>query len=124
MRVLVVEDDKNFGRVLSGTLRENGFDVDLATDGVEGVIKSLDGNYDFVLLDIRMPRLDGINALRIIKKIDPDVPAMTYSGNAGSGEMADSVKAGALRCVTKPFEISSLTEDIRRYGARRGNGGA
>lgn len=124
MRILVVEDDKNFGRVLTGALRDSGYDVDLATDGVEGVVKSIDERYDFILLDIRMPKLDGINALRIIKKLDPGVPAMTYSGNAGSGEMAESVKAGAIRCLTKPFEISRLSADINRYGARRGIGNA
>jgi two-component system response regulator AtoC len=119
MKILIVEDDKNFCRVLSGSLRENGFDVDVAADGVEAVLKCIDEKYDFVLLDIKMPRLDGINALRIIKKLDADVPAMTYSGNAGSGEMADSVRAGAIRCLTKPFPISQLTAEINRYGARR-----
>jgi DNA-binding response OmpR family regulator len=122
MKILVVEDDRNFGRVLTNALKENGYEVDLATDGVEGVLKCVDGKYDFILLDIRMPKLDGINALRIIKRIDPEVAAMTYSGNAGSGEMAESVRAGAIRCLTKPFEISQLAADIARYGSRRGNG--
>jgi DNA-binding response OmpR family regulator len=120
MRILLVEDDKNFGYVLRGELATSGCEIDLAPDGVEGVLKFVDGNYDFVLLDIKMPKLDGINALRIMKKIDGSVPAITYSGNAGSGEMAESVKAGALRCLTKPFEISQLKNEIDRYRSRRG----
>lgn len=124
MKVLIAEDDRNFGRVLSGGLRENGFHVDLAVDGVEAVLKCIDGKYDFILLDIRMPRLDGINALRIIRKLDSGVPAMTYSGNAGSGEMAESVRAGAIRCLTKPFPISQLAAEINRYGNRRAGSGA
>lgn len=119
MRILVVEDDKNFGRVLVSALREGGDDIDLAVDGVEGVLKFIENRPDFVVLDIKMPKLDGINALRIIKKIDPNVPAITYSGNAGSGEMAESVRAGAIRCMTKPFELEQLKADIRRYVARR-----
>lgn len=118
MRILLVEDDKNFGYVLKGELADTGYEIDLAQDGVEGVIKFIDGNYDFVLLDIKMPKLDGINALRIIKKLNPRVPAITYSGNAGSGEMAESVKAGAIRCLTKPFEISQLKEELRKYQSR------
>lgn len=118
MRILLVEDDKNFGYVLKGELADDGHEIDLAQDGVEGVMKFIDGNYDFVLLDIKMPKLDGINALRIIKKLNPRVPAITYSGNAGSGEMAESVKAGAMRCLTKPFEISQLKEELRKYQAR------
>lgn len=119
MKILIVEDDRNFARVLSDSLHENGFDVDVAPDGVEAVLKCIDNKYDFVLLDIKMPKLDGINALRIIKKRDPEIPAMTYSGNAGSGEMAESVRAGAIRCLTKPLPISQLVAEINRYGARR-----
>ena len=118
MRILLVEDDKNFGYVLKGELAVTGNEIDLAQDGVEAVMKFIDGNYDFVLLDIKMPKLDGINALRIIKKLNPGVAAITYSGNAGSGEMAESVKAGAIRCLTKPFEISQLKEELRKYQAR------
>ncbi len=120
MRILVVEDDRNFGRVLRSELQEAGYDIDLATDGVEAVLRCIDEQYDFVLLDIKMPKLDGINALRIIKKLRPDLPAITYSGNAGSGEMADAVKAGALRCLTKPFEIAQLKEEIAKYATRHG----
>ena len=69
-----------------------------------------------------MPRLDGINCLRIMKKLRPAVPAITYSGNAGSGEMAESVRAGAIRCLTKPFEIAQVKEEIRKYQARHGGG--
>jgi two-component system response regulator AtoC len=120
MKVLIVEDDKNFGFVLKGELAETGCDIDLAVDGVDGVLKFIDEDYGFVLLDIKMPKLDGINALRIIKKLKPAVPAITYSGNAGSGEMAESVRAGAIRCLTKPFEISMLKNEIRKYQARHG----
>ncbi len=120
MRVLIVEDDRNFGQVLKGELADTGCEIDLAQDGVEGVMRFIEDPYDFVLLDIKMPRLDGINALRIMKKLRPSVPAITYSGNAGSGEMADSVPAGALRCLTKPFEIAQLREEINRHRSRRG----
>lgn len=120
MKVLIAEDDKNFGYVLKGELETAGYGADIVPDGVEAVLKFIDGNYGFVLLDIKMPRLDGISALRIMKKLDPEVPALTYSGNAGSGEMAESVKAGALRCLTKPFAISHITEEIRKYQSRRG----
>ena len=120
MRILIVEDDRNFGRVLRNELQEAGYDIDLATDGVEAVLRCIDEQYDFILLDIKMPKLDGINALRIIKKLRPELPAITYSGNAGSGEMAEAVKAGALRCLTKPFEIAQLKNEIANYATRHG----
>lgn len=120
MKILIGEDERNYGRILKNELEEEGYTVDLAPDGVEAVLRFIEGEYDFVLLDIKMPRLDGINALRIIKKLDSGVPAITYSGNAGSGEMAESVKAGAIRCLTKPFEIRHLRDEIRKYLSRRG----
>jgi len=122
MRILVVEDDKNFGRVLTAELKESGYNVELAVDGVDGVLKFIDGRQDFVLLDIQMPRLDGINALRIMKKLFPEVHAITYSGNAGSGEMADAIRAGAIRCLTKPFEIAQLKAELKRFEGRKNSG--
>jgi len=122
MKILIVEDDRNFGRVLAAEMKDPAYTIDLAVDGVDAVLKFIDGKYDFVLLDIKMPKLDGINALKIIKKIAPDVAAITYSGNAGSGEMAEAVRAGAIRCLTKPFEIRQLKEEVKRYESRHARG--
>lgn len=119
MNILIAEDDRNFGMVLKNELREEGFLIDLAADGVEAVLRCIDGAYDFLVFDIKMPRLDGINALRIIRRLHPGIPAVTISGNAGSGEMVESVRAGAVRCLTKPFEIAQLKQEIRKYGSRR-----
>ncbi|HEY5998450.1 MAG TPA: response regulator [bacterium] len=119
MRILLAEDERNFGRVLEAELSEIGHEVDLVPDGVEAVLRCIEREYDFALLDIKMPRLDGINALRIIKRLRPGLPAITYSGNAGSGEMAESIRAGAIRCLTKPLAIARLREEIEHHAARR-----
>ena len=115
VRILLAEDDKNFGFILKGALEEDGLSVQLVPDGVEAVAAFIDKPYDFVLLDIKMPKLDGINALRLIKKIKPDVLALTFSGNAGSAEMLDSIKAGSNKCLIKPFQISELKDEIHKY---------
>ncbi len=115
MHILLADDERNFGIVLKNELEEEGYIVDRVSDGVEAVLRFIDGYYDFVLFDIKMPGLDGINALRIIKKIDPEVPAITFSGNAGTEEMAESVKAGAIICFTKPFDVSQIKAEIRKH---------
>ena len=120
MKILIAEDERNFGQILRAELEDEGYDVTLTPDGLEAVLRFIDGDYDFVLMDIKMPKLDGITALKIIKKLKPNVPAITYSGNAGSGEIAESIKAGALRCITKPFEIAQLKNDIKNYVSRHG----
>ena len=116
MNILIAEDDRNFGRVLKTELEESGHVVRLVGDGVAAVLEFIEGRIDFILLDIKMPRLSGIDALRIIKKLDPHPPAITFSGNAGSEELADSVTAGAIKCLTKPFEIARIKEEIERHG--------
>ena len=122
MKILIVEDDKNFGVVLKKELTDAGYEVEHAVDGVEAVLRCIDEKFDFVLLDIKMPRLDGINALRIIKKLNREMPAITYSGNAGSGEMAESLRAGAIRCLTKPFAIATLKQEIEKCRVRHSGG--
>ena len=112
--ILIAEDDRAFGPVLKREL-ENGYRTTLVQDGVEAVLKVVENKYDFILLDIKMPNLDGINALRIIKKIRPQMPIITFSGIAGSGEMASSIKAGAIRCLSKPFSIGQLKEEIKKF---------
>ena len=119
MNILIAEDDRNFGKILKTELQEEGYTIELVNDGVEAVLRCIDEQYDFLVFDIKMPKLDGINALRIIKRINPRIPAVTISGNAGSGEMAESVKVGAIRCLTKPFEIAQLKLEIKKQVARQ-----
>jgi len=119
MNILIAEDDRNFGKILKTELQEEGYTIELVNDGVEAVLRCIDEKYDFLVFDIKMPKLDGINALRIIKRMNPRIPAVTISGNAGSGEMAESVKVGAIRCLTKPFEIAQLKQEIKKQVARQ-----
>jgi len=114
--ILLAEDDKNFGIILKKELEEDKCTtVDLVSDGVEAVERFIENTYDFVLLDIKLPKLDGTNALKVIKKLNPDIPAITFSGHAGNVEMAESIEAGAIKCLTKPFEIAVLKEEVKRY---------
>jgi DNA-binding NtrC family response regulator len=62
-----------------------------------------------------MPKLSGIDALKIIKKLTPDVPCIAFSGKAGASERAEAVQCGALKCLEKPFALSQLKEDIKKH---------
>lgn len=112
MRILLIEDDKNFGLIMKNELEAENHRVRLATDGVEGVLSFINGEYDLVLLDLRMPRLAGADALRIIKQLNPSVPAIAFSANAGPWEMQETLSAGARRCLRKPFEVAQLKREI------------
>ncbi len=115
MHILVAEDDKNLGHLLTTELERNGYGVTLAEDGVAAVLAFIDNRFDFVLLDIRMPKLDGIDTLRIIRKLNPQVPSITFSGSAGIEEVEESVRAGALKCLRKPFGMAQIIGEIREH---------
>jgi len=113
--ILLAEDDRNFGAVLKNELMEGGYHVDHVSDGVEAVLNFIAKPYHFVLLDIRMPRLGGVDALKIIKKINPSIPVISFSGNAGESEMEETIKCGAMKCLKKPFSLTQLKDDIKNY---------
>jgi CheY-like chemotaxis protein len=113
VNILLAEDDKNFGIIIKSELEEEGYVVDLVNDGVEAVLRFIDGHYDVFLFDIQMPRLGGISALRIIRKLNRDVASIAFSGNAGEDEIAEALDAGARQCFIKPFGIAELIDCIR-----------
>lgn len=115
MNILLAEDDKNLGVIIKYELEEESYNIDLVHDGVEAVLRFIDKSYNFVLLDIVMPKLDGIETLRIIKRLDPDVPVIAFSGNAAPHQMEESREEGAIKCMTKPFLIAELKDYIKNY---------
>lgn len=113
MNILLAEDDKTFGSIVKSELEEEGYVVDLVNDGVEAVLRFLDGHCDIFLSDIQMPKLDGIGALRIIRKINRDVPSIVFSGNAGQDRIDEALCAGVDRYLAKPFRMDELKACIR-----------
>ncbi len=118
LNILLAEDDRNFGLILKSELEQDNHRIDLVFNGVDAVVSFINKCYDFVLLDLRMPRLSGTDALRIIKSIKPRVPIITFSGNAGKDEMEETLQCGALKCFSKPFSVAQLKEEIRCYSAQ------
>jgi DNA-binding NtrC family response regulator len=65
-------------------------------------------------MDIRMPRLDGINALRIIRRISPHLPVIMFTGQAGQGDMLESTRLGAFTCLVKPLAIDKFVQALEQ----------
>lgn len=112
-RILVVDDEIDLAEYLADELSANGFEAEKAFDGVEAVLRVIDGGLDAVLMDIRMPKLDGVNALRIIRRISPSLPVITFTGQAGQGDMAASTQLGAFTCLLKPILTEKLVETLK-----------
>jgi len=113
-RILVVDDERILNEILQETLRSAGFAVDGAFDGVEGLEKLRHGKYHVVLLDIRMPRKDGLEVLAFIKKEYPEVQVIIITGLASLDEIKETVKKGAFACLKKPFMLDKVLDTIER----------
>ncbi len=116
MNILLAEDDKNLGFIIKTELEEEKYVVDLVYDGVSAVLHFIEKPYDFFLFDIKMPKLNGIDALKIIKKLNPSIPAIAFSANATQKVVEESIKSGAIMCLVKPFEMKELKRYIRNCG--------
>ncbi len=108
--VLVADDEPLVLRVLERALREDGYNVDTANNGVDAVVQFVNNDYKLVLLDIAMPRMTGTDALRIMKAVKPSIPVVTFTGHVGQGEMAETVRLGAVSSLPKPVRL----DDVKR----------
>ncbi len=109
-RFLVVDDEPDLRSYIADELSDDGHQVDTAADGVEAVMRVIDGGIDAVVMDIRMPRLDGLNALRILRRLSPSLPVVMFTGQAGQGDMLETTRLGAITCLLKPVNIDRLKE--------------
>jgi len=113
-RILVVDDELILNEIMQEFLKSAGFNVDGAFDGVEGLEKLRHGKYHVVLLDIRMPRKDGLEVLEFIKKEYPEVQVIIITGLASLDEIKETVKKGAFACLKKPFMLDKVLDTIER----------
>lgn len=117
-KILVVDDEPDLRRYLADELTDEGHRVDTAADGVEAVLRAIDGGLDAVLMDIRMPRLDGLNTLRILRRLAPNLPVIMFTGQAGQGDMLETTRLGAVTCLLKPVNIERLKEILQQAVGR------
>jgi two-component system OmpR family response regulator len=112
MRVLVIEDEPDLRRVLAQSLRETGYAVDAAGDGEEGLFKATGTEYDAIVLDIMMPRMDGWEVLRRLRKTRT-TPVLILTAKDRLADRVKGLDAGADDYLTKPFELAELTARLR-----------
>ncbi len=112
-RVLIVEDNNGFSRVLKDEIQNSGFEAVAVDNGVDALLQFLEGGIDIILMDVVMPKLSGIDALRIIRKVDPASRVVIITGNPTDEMRREAMKLGAVDFLTKPFPIKSLIEIIK-----------
>jgi DNA-binding response OmpR family regulator len=120
MQILVVEDEKKIAAVLKKGLKEDLYHVDIASDGEEGWYKAAVNDYDFIILDLMLPKIDGITLCKKIRVKNKNVPILMLTAKDELGDKITGLDAGADDYVTKPFSVEEISARIRAL-LRRGN---
>jgi DNA-binding NtrC family response regulator len=111
--VLIIDDERAIRKTLSEILSYEGYKIDEAGDGEEGLKKFREKAYDVVLCDIKMPKLDGIEFLDKARESNPDVPVIMISGHGTIETAVEAVKKGAYDYISKPPDLNRLLITIR-----------
>jgi DNA-binding NtrC family response regulator len=113
-RLLVVDDEEALRTVLSSELTTEGYDVQAAADGQEAISELEKGTFDLVLLDIKMPRMNGFEVLKYVKEKHPKTKVVMLTGFADLKNALESKKLGAEDFVSKPYDLVDLLTTIER----------
>ncbi|TXD82037.1 sigma-54-dependent Fis family transcriptional regulator [Subsaximicrobium wynnwilliamsii] len=114
-KILVIEDEASIRRVLVKILSEenDAYKVDEAEDGLAGIEKIKKEDYDLVLCDIKMPKMDGVEVLEAVKKIKPETPMVMISGHGDLDTAVNTMRLGAFDYISKPPDLNRLLNTVR-----------
>ncbi|WET01519.1 sigma-54 dependent transcriptional regulator [Flavobacterium sp. YJ01] len=114
-KILIIEDEAAIRRVLVKILSEenDSYQVDEAEDGVAGLEKIKNNDYDLVLCDIKMPKMDGVEILEEVKKIKPEIPMVMISGHGDMETAIQTMRLGAFDYISKPPDLNRLLNTVR-----------
>ena len=112
-KVLLVDDEEEFTNILSERMQTRGFRVDIAGSGYKAIEKVKGESFDAIVLDLAMPDMDGIETLKQLLKLNPDMQIIFLTGHATLQKGIEAVKLGAQEFMEKPVDINNLIEKIK-----------
>lgn len=113
IKVLAVDDDQDFLDAFAERMEVKGLSVTKATSGIEALDKAEKQAYDAVILDIAMPQMDGLETLKRLRQINPDLQVILLTGQATIGKSVEAIKLGAMDFLEKPAEIDAVMERVK-----------
>jgi two-component system, OmpR family, copper resistance phosphate regulon response regulator CusR len=123
MRILVIEDDRPLASFIRKGLEAEHYAVDTSHDGEEALYMLQETEYDLAILDLGLPKLDGLSLLRLIRPQKPNVPVLVLTGRSRIEERVETLDTGADDCLNKPFSFTELSARVRAL-LRRGQASA
>jgi DNA-binding NtrC family response regulator len=118
-KVLLVDDEIDFLDTLSERMRNRGMEVATSSSGVEALKKVDKEAYDVIILDLMMPGVDGLEALKILKAKRPELQVILLTGHATVEKGIEAMKLGAMDFLEKPADLGQLTEKIKKAQAKK-----
>jgi len=114
-KILIIEDEAAIRRVLTKILSEenDSYKVEEAEDGLQGLEKVKNEEYDLILCDIKMPKMDGVEVLEAVKKIKPEIPMVMISGHGDLETAIQTMRLGAFDYISKPPDLNRLLNTVR-----------
>jgi DNA-binding response OmpR family regulator len=120
MHVLIVDDEADFLELMEKRLQKRGFSVTTAGNGEEGLKQVQQTSFDAMVLDVKMPGMDGIETLRRIKQLAPDLPVLLLTGHASIESAMVGVESGAVDYLLKPVPLNDLIMRLNDMVGRKG----
>ena len=118
MKILVVEDDRTVGQYVKRGLEEQRYHADLVDDGMEGLRLASGGRYDLIVLDLRLPEMNGLEVLRTLRDRGNTTPVLVLTAQDAVDFKVEALRAGADDYVTKPFAFEELLARVEALGRR------
>ncbi len=112
-KILIVDDDKGIRSTLRDILEMEKYQVQEAVDGLDCLVKIKQAKYDVVILDVKMPKMDGMEVIEKVQTLQPDLPVVMISGHGNIDTAVESVKKGAFDFISKPPDLNRLLITIR-----------
>ena len=113
IKLLLVDDEKGFTDIIAKRMSKRDIDVTKAYSGAEALQAIRKANFDVVVLDLKMEDMDGIEILKIFKKMDPDLAVIMLTGHGSEAAAKDGIKFGAFDYLTKPCDLEELIKKIQ-----------
>ena len=114
INILVVDDELSIRESLSGWLKQDGYEVETADDGPTALARIQENHYDIMLLDVKMPKKDGITVLKELKENDPETAVVMMTAHGAIQDAVEAMKLGAYDYLLKPFDLEELSLTIEK----------
>ena len=118
-KLLIIDDEVEFASTLCQRLLLRGIDATDVYSGTEGLAKLAEIAPEIVLLDLKMPGMNGLDVLTAIKKHDPTIEVIMLTGHGPGGSVVEAMNKGAFDCIMKPIDIKELLEKIKSADEKR-----